>query len=39
MTYDRFSGVVPPENIRIVTGADYRTQVAGQLPQLKPRQI
>ena len=38
-TYDRFLPIAPPERIIIVTNADYRAQVAGQLPELSPENI
>ncbi|MBR6280808.1 MAG: mannose-1-phosphate guanylyltransferase [Bacteroidales bacterium] len=34
MTYDRFSGIVPPENIIVVSLAQYADLVREQLPEL-----
>ncbi len=34
MTADRFAGIVPPENIWVVTSAEYRDIVASQLPEI-----
>jgi mannose-1-phosphate guanylyltransferase len=38
-TYERFVPLVPPENIIVVTGEDYRNLVAEQIPELSPDQI
>ena len=38
-TYDRFLKICPPENIIIVTNADYTATVREQLPALHPDQI
>jgi len=38
-TYDRFLGICPPENILVVTNANYAGIVQEQLPALKPSQI
>lgn len=38
-TYDRFSKVVPPENILVVTNEMYEHLVRFQLPELSPEQI
>lgn len=38
-TYDRFSKVVPPENILVVTNEMYEHLVRFQLPDLSPEQI
>lgn len=38
-TFDRFSQVCPPENILIVTHADYAGLVKSQLPKIKDDQI
>lgn len=38
-TYERMLKVCPPENIIVVTHADYVSQAAEQLPELKPDQI
>ncbi|MDJ1483341.1 mannose-1-phosphate guanylyltransferase [Cytophagaceae bacterium YF14B1] len=38
-TADRFDGICPPENIYIVTSAEYRDLVKQQLPQLSYDQI
>ena len=39
MTFDRFAGLVPKQNFRVVTGIGYRDLVAQQLPELSPDQI
>jgi mannose-1-phosphate guanylyltransferase len=38
-TADRFTKVCPPENVYVVTSAEYRDTVQAQLPQLTPQQI
>lgn len=38
-TYDRFLGICPPENILVVTNAQYASLVKEQLPALKDDQI
>jgi mannose-1-phosphate guanylyltransferase len=38
-TADRFAKVCPPENIYVVTSAEYRDTVQAQLPQLTGQQI
>ncbi len=38
-TYDRFLGICPPENILVVTNAQYAGLVKSQLPGLKDDQI
>lgn len=38
-TYDRFLGICPPENILVVTNAEYASIVQEQLPALKAGQI
>ncbi len=38
-TFDRFSKIVPQENIYIITGAPYRNLVQEQLPELPAEQI
>jgi mannose-1-phosphate guanylyltransferase len=38
-TADRFAKVCPPENIYVVTSAEYRDTVQTQLPQLTAQQI
>jgi mannose-1-phosphate guanylyltransferase len=38
-TYERFLGIVPPENIMVVTNEQYRSLVAEQLPALGDEQI
>lgn len=38
-TFDRFLPICPPENILVVTNAQYAGIVREQLPQLKPHQI
>lgn len=39
LTFDRFAKICPPENILIVTNADYRELVKEQLPVLTDNQI
>jgi mannose-1-phosphate guanylyltransferase len=39
MTFDRFKGLVPEENILVVTNRQYRKLVQEHLPMLKPEQI
>ena len=39
MTVDRIKGIVPDENIIMMTNAQYAGIIAEQLPQLKPEQI
>ncbi|HQX29823.1 MAG: NTP transferase domain-containing protein [Flavobacteriales bacterium] len=39
MTYDRFLAICPPENIYIVTNAQYADLVQEQLPGLKAHQV
>ncbi len=39
LTYDRFRGVVPPENVWVVTSAAYAPLVREQLPDLPQNQI
>ena len=36
LTFDRYSKVVPKENIFIITNAQYEAMVKEQLPDLKP---
>jgi mannose-1-phosphate guanylyltransferase len=38
-TYDRLSQFIPAENIIVVTGEDYRSLVAEQVPQVLPNNI
>jgi mannose-1-phosphate guanylyltransferase len=38
-TADRFAEICMPENIYVVTSAEYRDTVQAQLPQLTPQQI
>ena len=38
-TYDRILGVVPPENILVVTLARYRDAVLRELPELRPENL
>ncbi|MEO8591519.1 MAG: mannose-1-phosphate guanylyltransferase [Flavobacteriales bacterium] len=38
-TYDRFLGVCPPENILVVTNAEYASIVHEQLPGMRPGQV
>lgn len=39
LTYDRFKGVCPPENVWVVTNADYVNIVAEQLPEIPRKNI
>lgn len=39
MTVDRIKGIVPDENIIMMTNAQYAGIIAEQLPQLRPEQI
>lgn len=39
MTYERFSAIVPPENIYVVTHEHYTATVKQQLPELSDNQI
>ncbi len=39
MTFDRFRGIVPTENIYIVSNRTYRDLILEQLPDLKPEQV
>jgi len=39
MTYERFLKICPPENILIVTNADYKDLVKSQLPDLTDEQL
>ena len=34
LTVDRFSGIVPPENVWVVTNQKYADTVSGQLPDM-----
>lgn len=38
-TYERFLRIVPPENILVVTGEQYRDIVLEQIPELGPDQV
>ncbi len=38
-TYDRFQGICPPENIHVVTNAQYASIVLEQLPGLSAAQV
>lgn len=38
-TYERFLGIVPPENFIVMTSVHYRMLVAAELPELAPEQI
>ncbi len=38
-TFDRFTACCPPENIYVVTNAQYAALVREQLPALKPEQV
>ncbi|MFI3239169.1 MAG: mannose-1-phosphate guanylyltransferase [Bacteroidales bacterium] len=39
MTYDRLKGIIPKENILILTNEQYATRTLEQLPELTPEQI
>lgn len=39
LTYERFLGIIPPENIFVITHRDYLTHVQNQLPMLSPARI
>ena len=39
MTFDRFEGICPPENIFIVTNEQYKDLVLNQLPALSENQV
>lgn len=39
LTLDRFEGVVPPENVWVVTGADFADLVREQLPEVPAQNI
>lgn len=39
MTFDRCKGLIPTENIYVVSNHKYRDLILEQLPQLKPEQI
>lgn len=39
LTYDRFSGFIPPGNFLVLTGENYKELVLEQLPRLSPRQV
>ena len=39
LTYDRFKGICPPENVWIVTNKKYADVVREQLPQVKAENI
>ena len=38
-TYERFLNICPPENIIVVTNADYVNLVLEQIPEMKPEQV
>lgn len=38
-TFDRFTKIIPPENIFIVSNINYKDLILGQLPQIKENQI
>lgn len=38
-TYERFLKICPPENIIVVTNADYINLVLEQIPEMKPEQV
>ena len=39
LTYDRFNGICPPENIWILTNAKYTSLVQEQLPEVPANNI
>ena len=39
LTYDRFKGICPPENVWIVTKKKYADVVREQLPEVKAENI
>lgn len=39
MTFERFRGLIPTENIYIVSNYTYRDLILEQLPELKPEQV
>ncbi|MFV0470953.1 MAG: mannose-1-phosphate guanylyltransferase [Paludibacteraceae bacterium] len=39
MTFDRFSAIVPTDNILIVSNGAYKETILEQLPQIKPDQV
>jgi mannose-1-phosphate guanylyltransferase len=39
MTFDRFKGIVPTENIYIVSNKNYKEKILEQLPQLASEQV
>ena len=39
MTFDRFAGICPAENILVVTNQDYKDLVLEQIPGMKPDQV
>lgn len=39
MTFDRFRGIISPENVWVVTSAEYQAIVQEQLPDVPPTQI
>ena len=39
LTYDRFKGICPPENVWIVTNKKYADVVREQLPEVKAENI
>ncbi len=39
MTFERFRGLIPTENIYIVSNQAYRDLILEQLPELKPEQV
>lgn len=38
-TYDRFAGMIPPENFLVVTNVRYKDMVLEHLPELKEEQV
>ncbi|MFW6227675.1 MAG: mannose-1-phosphate guanylyltransferase [Bacteroidota bacterium] len=39
LTFDRFSQIIPTDNILVVTNADYKDLVLEQLPDIKPEHV
>ena len=38
-TYERFEGIVPPENFLVVTNGDYKPLVVEHLPELREEHV
>jgi len=39
LTFERFTRIMPAENVYVVTSENYKDLVLGQLPQLKESQV